>query len=116
MSAPIANQIQSLEETFRTFDQLTESLESNYTNLEDRVAQLQQQLTTVRRKHRDEITARDSIAKKLSSVLSALPAGVVVLGPDGLVQDCNPAAVELLGGPLKNEVWRGVVERVYATF
>ena len=75
MSAPIANQIQSLEETFRTFDQLTESLESNYTNLEDRVAQLQQQLTTVRRKHRDEITARDSIAKKLSSVLSALPAG-----------------------------------------
>lgn len=113
MSASIANQIQSLEETFRTFDQLTESLESNYTNLEDRVSQLQSQLTDVRRKHREEITARDSIANKLSSVLSALPAGVIVLGPDGVVQDCNPAAVELLGGPLKNEVWRSVVEKSF---
>ena len=113
MSAPLANQLQSLEDTFRTFDQLTESLESNYTNLEDRVTQLQYQLTEVRRKHREEIEARDSIAKKLSSVLSALPAGVVVLSPDGLVQDCNPAAVELLGGPLKNEVWRAVVERAF---
>ncbi len=113
MSAPLANQLQSLEDTFRTFDQLTESLESNYTNLEDRVSQLQYQLTEVRRKHREEIEARDNIAKKLSSVLSALPAGVVVLGTDGLVQDCNPAAVELLGGPLKNEVWRDVVERAF---
>lgn len=113
MSAPLVNQLQSLEDTFRTFDQLTESLESNYCNLEDRVSQLQYQLTTVRRKHREEIEARDSIAKKLSSVLSALPAGVVVLSPDGLVQDCNPAAVELLGGPLKNEVWRAVVERAF---
>ena len=113
MSAPLVNQLQSLEDTFRTFDQLTESLESNYCNLEDRVSQLQYQLTTVRRKHREEIEARDSIAKKLSSVLSALPAGVIVLGTDGLVQDCNPAAVELLGGPLKNEVWRAVVERAF---
>jgi two-component system sensor histidine kinase FlrB len=113
MSAPLANKLQSLEDTFRTFDQLTESLESNYTNLEERIAQLQYQLTTVRRKHREEIEARDSIAKKLSSVLSALPAGVVVLGPDGRVQDCNPAAVELLGGPLKSEVWRAVVERAF---
>ena len=113
MSAPLASQLQTLEDTFRTFDQLTESLESNYSSLEERVTQLQYQLTEVRRKHRDEIDARDSIAKKLSSVLSALPAGVVVLGPDGLVQDCNPAAVELLGGPLKNEVWRDVVERAF---
>ena len=97
MSAPLVNQLQSLEDTFRTFDQLTESLESNYCNLEDRVSQLQYQLTTVRRKHREEIEARDSIAKKLSSVLSALPADVIVLGTDRLVQDCNPAAVELLG-------------------
>lgn len=113
MGTPLSNQLQSLEDTFRTFNQLTESLESNYTNLEDRVAQLQYQLTEVRRKHRDEIQARDSIARKLSSVLSALPAGVVVLGPDGIVQDCNPAAIELLGGPLKNEVWRSVVERAF---
>ena len=113
MSVPLANQIQSLEDTFRTFDQLTESLESNYTNLEDRITQLQEQLTKVRRKHREEISARDSITKKLNSVLQTLPAGVVVLNPEGIVQDCNPAAVELLGGPLENEVWRAIVERAF---
>ena len=113
MSASLTHQLQSLEDTFRTFDQLTESLETNYTNLEDRVAQLQRQLSEVRRKHRDEIAARDSIAKKLSSVLRALPAGVVVLNPEGLVQDCNPAAIELLGSSLQGEVWRDVVERAF---
>ncbi|MGD8568115.1 MAG: ATP-binding protein [Gammaproteobacteria bacterium] len=113
MGVSLANQLQSLEETFQTFDQLTDSLESNYLNLEDRVAQLQSQLSEVRRKHREEITARDSIAKKLSSVLQALPAGVVVLNPEGRVQDCNPAAIEILGGPLQDEIWRDVVERVF---
>lgn len=113
MGIPIANQIQSLEETFQTFNQLTESLECNYLQLEDRVAQLQSQLSDVRRKHREEITARDNIAKKLSSVLQALPAGVVVLNREGLVQDCNPAAVEILGESLQGELWRNVVERVF---
>jgi len=113
MGVPLSIQLQSLEETFRTFDQLTDSLEANYTNLEDRIDQLQSQLTEVRQKQRQEIAARDSIAKKLSSVLQALPAGVVVLSPDGRVQDCNPAAVELLGGPLRDEVWREVVERAF---
>jgi two-component system sensor histidine kinase FlrB len=113
MGVPLAIQLQSLEETFQTFDQLTDSLETNYNNLEDRIAQLQLQLTEVRQKQRQEIAARDNIAKKLSSVLQALPAGVVVLGPDGRVQDCNPAAIELLGGPLRDEVWREVVERAF---
>lgn len=113
MGVPLSIQLQSLEETFQTFDQLTDSLEANYTHLEDRIAQLQLQLTEVRQKQRQEIAARDSIAKKLSSVLQALPAGVVVLSPDGRVQDCNPAAVELLGGPLRDEVWREVVERAF---
>lgn len=113
MGVPLSIQLQSLEETFQTFDQLTDSLEANYTSLEDRIAQLQLQLTEVRQKQRQEIAARDNIAKKLSSVLQALPAGVVVLSPDGRVQDCNPAAVELLGGPLRDEVWREVVERAF---
>jgi two-component system sensor histidine kinase FlrB len=113
MGVSLSIQLQSLEETFQTFDQLTDSLEANYTSLEDRIAQLQLQLTEVRQKQRQEIAARDSIAKKLSSVLQALPAGVVVLSPDGRVQDCNPAAVELLGDPLRDEVWREVVERAF---
>jgi len=113
MGVPLSIQLQSLEETFQTFDQLTDSLEANYTSLEDRIAQLQLQLTEVRQKQRQEIAARDNIAKKLSSVLQALPAGVVVLSPDGRVQDCNPTAVELLGGPLRDELWRVVVERAF---
>ncbi|HEY5604629.1 MAG TPA: ATP-binding protein [Gammaproteobacteria bacterium] len=113
MSVPLSLQIQTLDETLETFDQLTDDLEVNYNKLEDRIAQLQMQLIDVRQKQRQEIAARDRIAQKLSSVLQALPAGVVVLGPDGRVQDCNPAAEELLGEALRDAVWREVVERAF---
>lgn len=109
----VSTKIQAFDETFEAFNSLTRSLEHNYVSLEERIAQLQYQLTEVRQKHRDEIEARDRIAKKLSSVLQGLPAGVVVLNPEGKVEDCNPAAIELLGSPLKNEKWQDVVSRSF---
>ncbi len=50
-------------------------------------------------------------ATRLQTLLYALPAGVVVLDGKGLVNECNPAAVELLGEPLLGESWRKVIER-----
>ena len=112
-TSAVSVKIQAFDDTFEAFTNLTRSLEHNYLSLEERIAQLQYQLTEVRQKHRDEIEARDRIAKRLSSVLQGLPAGVVVLNPEGKVEDCNPAAVELLGSPLRNENWQDVVSRSF---
>jgi len=47
-------------------------------------------------------------------LLTALPAGVVVLDGNGMVQECNPAAVDLLGEPLIGEIWVDIIERSFA--
>ncbi|MFK5894821.1 MAG: ATP-binding protein [Pseudomonadota bacterium] len=52
-------------------------------------------------------------ATRLKTLLNALPAGVVVLDGQGLVNECNPAAIELLGEPLLGESWRNVIERSF---
>jgi len=113
MGAPISGRLQALEDSFQTFNQLTETLENTYHSFEDRITQLQFQLDDVQQKRREEIYERDRIAEKLTSILQALPAGLVILDPTGRVQDCNPAAIALLGGPLREEMWRDVITRSF---
>ncbi len=50
---------------------------------------------------------------RLQTLLNALPAGVVVLDGRGMVNECNPAAISLLGEPLLGESWRLVIERSF---
>ncbi|MBK8970163.1 MAG: GHKL domain-containing protein [Hahellaceae bacterium] len=49
-----------------------------------------------------------------TTVLEALPAGVIILNAKGCVKECNPAAVALLGEPLIGERWAAVIERSFA--
>lgn len=50
---------------------------------------------------------------RLKALLKALPAGVIVLDGKGLVQECNPAAIELLDEPLIGLSWRSVIARAF---
>ncbi len=50
---------------------------------------------------------------RLKALLKALPAGVIVLDGKGLVQECNPAAIELLDEPLIGLAWRSVIDRAF---
>jgi len=50
---------------------------------------------------------------RLKALLKALPAGVIVLDGQGLVQECNPAAIELLDEPLVGLAWRTVIDRAF---
>jgi two-component system sensor histidine kinase FlrB len=109
-----SRQIEGLEESFQTFNQLTESLEHTYTRLEDRVAKLHVKLAEVEEQRQAENDEFDRAADRFNTILNALPAGVVVLDGSGRVQDCNPAAIDLLGGPLRGEVWLNVVTRAFA--
>jgi two-component system sensor histidine kinase FlrB len=55
----------------------------------------------------------ERLADRLQTLLNALPAGVVVLDGDGKVQDCNPAAREMLGEPLCAQPWNAIVIRSF---
>jgi two-component system sensor histidine kinase FlrB len=50
---------------------------------------------------------------RLKALLKALPAGVIVLDGQGQVQECNPAAIELLDEPLIGLAWRTVIDRAF---
>jgi two-component system, sensor histidine kinase FlrB len=59
-------------------------------------------------------TATESTATaRYQRLLMVLPGGVVVLDGDGRIQECNPAAIDMLGSPLLGCLWREVVKRSF---
>jgi len=55
------------------------------------------------------------MSQPLRPLLDAIPGAVIVINTQGHVVDVNASATELLGEPLKNELWRDVVNRVFLT-
>ena len=55
----------------------------------------------------------EKLAQHLRALIDAIPGGVVVLDPQGLVVETNAAAATLLGEPLNQQPWREVVNRVF---
>jgi len=116
----------SLASAFNEFNLHAEMLSASHQVLIDsltrQVEQLSQELAEERAKqkalstsspsHPSNTTPNDS---RLSHLLSALPAGVLVLDSRGCVQEANPAAIELLGKPfdgkLVGESWLDIIER-----
>lgn len=56
----------------------------------------------------------DRRVQRLTALLEALPAAFVELDGNGVIQECNPAARELLNEPLLGTLWRDVVRRAFA--
>lgn len=105
MSLPKVQNTHELQQAFISFNQLSQQLIDSYQTLESRVA------------HLGHIFSQDPpprITRRLRVVLNALPAGVVMLDGAGVVQECNPAAVDLLGEPLLRQRWRDIIARAFA--
>ncbi|MEH6442302.1 MAG: ATP-binding protein [Oceanospirillaceae bacterium] len=51
---------------------------------------------------------------RLRQLLDVMPAGVVVINSLGVVQQCNPAASNLLRDSLEGKKWRDIVARCFA--
>jgi two-component system sensor histidine kinase FlrB len=105
---------QDLKNAFEMFNQMSQQLADSYAMLEDRVAELNQELTTVADKRLQELAEKEQLANRLASLLNFLPGGVVVLDSSGRVSESNPAAIDLLGEPLQGELWRDVITRAFA--
>ena len=61
----------------------------------------------------DNPVDNEQLARHLRALIDAIPGGVVVLDPQGLVVETNAAAATLLGKPLNQQPWREVVSRVF---
>lgn len=96
------------------FNQMSRQITDSYRTLESRVNQLSGELTAETRQRQHELEEKERLADRLSTLLSALPAGVIVLDSQGAVAQCNPAAVALLGQPLEGERWVSVIQRCFA--
>lgn len=112
--APAASRVAELERAFAAFTQTSLQLEDAYRELEQRAAVLASALATAQDERLAYLTEKERLAERLSGLLETLPAGVVVLDVAGVVNECNPAAVALLGEPLHGAAWREVIARQFA--
>lgn len=113
MNATVSSRRQELEDAFLAFNHMSEQLETSYRELELRVAQLNEELSAARSERLRQLAEKERLANRLESLLDALPAGVVVLDGDGVIQEANPAAKDLLGEPLIGLAWLDVLQRAF---
>ena len=97
------------------FNQMSRQITDSYRTLESRVNQLSGELSAESQQRQAELEQKEELADRLSTLLHALPAGVVVLDSQGVVTQTNPAAITLLGEPLGGWMLSVAVLRPAAT-
>lgn len=105
-----ASSIEHLQRAFEQYNRLSESLCESVDNLNATATQIQdsQKIST----HSESIDT-EQIAQYPGALIDAIPGGVVVLDPQGLVVETNAAAATLLGESLNQQQWRDIVSRVF---
>lgn len=96
------------------FNRMSRQITDSYRTLESRVNQLSGELSEESLQRQQELEKKEQLADQLTTLLKALPAGVVVLDSQGVVTQTNPAAIGLLGEPLDGEHWIDVIQRCFA--
>jgi len=96
------------------FNRMSRQITDSYRTLESRVNQLSGELSEESLQRQQELEKKEQLADQLTTLLKALPAGVVVLDSQGVVTQTNPAAIGLLGEPLDGEHWINVIQRCFA--
>jgi two-component system, sensor histidine kinase FlrB len=100
----IENRRTELTAAFAAFGSMSEQLTDAFDALRAQVAQLRGELSAAH-------AGRDHLAARLQALLGGLPGGVLVLSASGEVQECNPAALSLLGEPLLGQRFNDVLKR-----
>ncbi|ONF45125.1 PAS domain-containing sensor histidine kinase [Marinobacter lutaoensis] len=105
---------EAVDSALELFNRMSRQITDSYRTLESRVNQLSGELTQESLQRQQELEEKERLADRLTTLLKALPAGVVVLDSQGVVAQVNPAAVSLLGEPLEGERWVDVIRRCFA--
>jgi len=103
--------VQELEQAFEVFNRVSNELDTTYRELESRVSALTAALASARSARLQELAEKERLAHQLSSLVSALPGGVIIMDSQGVIRDANPEAHQLLGSPLLGQAWVDVLMR-----
>jgi len=103
-----------LEQAFSLFNEASAQLTGAYQELQQQVERLTGELAVANVELRRQLLEKEALSQRLSHLLSAMPAGVVVLDQQGVIIESNPAARELLGEALMGRAWVEIAARVLA--
>jgi two-component system, sensor histidine kinase FlrB len=101
------NSRSELQAAFLAFGSVSEQLSGAFESLRAQVAQLRIELGEAH-------AGKERLAARLSALVKGLPGGVLVLDTCGVIQECNPAASQLLGDPLLGQSFKAVCARAAA--
>ncbi|HEY2782911.1 MAG TPA: ATP-binding protein [Steroidobacteraceae bacterium] len=97
----IENRRSELQAAFLAFGSVSGQLSDAFDSLRGEVVQLRSDLSEAH-------AGKEHLAARLSALIKGLPGGVLVLDARGAIQECNPAALSLLGEPLVGELFSAV--------
>jgi two-component system, sensor histidine kinase FlrB len=99
----------ALKQAFAVFNKVSAELTQSYEQLQGRVASLTAELAVANGELRRQYEEKQALSDRLSLLLNALPAGVVVLDSAGQVAELNPAARLMLGEDVLGRDWLATV-------
>lgn len=100
---------QTLVAAFEQFSLLSEQLQNSYQTLDHRTEELTRELATARSERLQQLAEKEKLADRLEKLLAALPAGVVVVDAEGIIQTANMAAEKLFEQRLEGKNWQHVI-------
>ncbi|HXU76347.1 MAG TPA: ATP-binding protein, partial [Methylomirabilota bacterium] len=98
-----------LQRAFAMFNRVSAELTQAYEALQARVASLTEELAIANGELRRQFEEKEALSERLSSLLDALPAGVVLLDSAACVVAANPAAMTMFGSDMVGRHWGDVV-------
>lgn len=102
-----------LHHAFEQFNNISEQFTHAYQDLESRFRQIKLELSDTKSKRLSELAEKERLANRMHLLLMALPMGVLVLDKEGVVQECNKSASELLDTPLRGQIWSDVLASLF---
>ena len=96
---------QELQRAFDVFNQVSLELTQAYEGLQGRVESLTAELAVANGELRRQYQEKEALSERLSLLLNALPAGVVVLDSAAQISEANPVARQMLGEEIIGSEW-----------
>ena len=102
---------EELQRAFDVFNQVSLELTQAYAGLQGRVESLTTELAVANGQLRRQFQEKEALSERLSLLLNALPAGVVVLDSAAAVSEANPVASQLMGPVIVGSDWPTLAAR-----
>lgn len=101
---------QELQRAFDVFNQVSLELTQAYEGLQGRVESLTDELAVANGELRRQYQEKEALSERLTLLLNALPAGVVVLDSAARVSEANPVARQMIGHDVVGSEWPALAQ------